>query len=216
MRLLALSLALAGCTDAADVPTTIARVELAATCTSGECASVLSEIFGGHCGYIVELIEPDTREVTVMTATDAEDIERFVQVQYTDTALPATTPPDHFDHVLQRGESFNVFTAYYTDGLRPLYRLSAAGEVTDVDETRLATTTDNTFVFEYEAIAYDGSTLAASETHVVEAPRPVRIETDDPGITDACCSAGRPADLSLVVLALAGLRRRRRAAPHAR
>jgi hypothetical protein len=77
---------------------------------------------------------------------------------------------------------------------------------TTVDTSKVTIVDAQTLEVRYTA---DGAPI--EEHHTIEDPRPVRVEVDAPGITDACCSAARPHDAGLLVFALvAGLARRRR------
>jgi hypothetical protein len=210
MRILAACVLLVGCTDAADTPVTIAHISMTATCVTDGCNEA-PYLYGGHCGYPIELIEPSTHEATLTTGLATEDIEGIVQLQY-DLGYSPPHGLEHFDSILTRGRMADVSPGYDTTIIAapvPLYRLTAAGDAVDIDGTKLSASTETTLQFTYAATGYDGSALTVVEEHVIDPPRAVYIEVDDPGITSACCSVGRPADLGLVVLALAGLRRRR-------
>lgn len=204
MRYLLACLLLTACTDAADVATTVAHIHIAATCSTGDCSNATDVIYDS-CGPSGSTeITPTTRSVEVLTDYDAKDIAGYVQLQYTtDQPLAGAHDPTYTDQVLRAGENADVYSAYdYT----LLYRITATGDVIDVDTTKLAAATGNELHF-----AYSGDGVSATEDHVIDAAVPVRVETDDPGIMDACCSVGRPQDGGLLILALlAGLRRRRR------
>lgn len=203
MRTLVLSTLLLGCTDAADVPTTVAHIHLSATCTTPDCGPY-SELFYDSCGPSGSTaVDPTTRDVEVLTSYDAEDIAGYVQLQYTSDQVPAGDRDTvYIDQVLRAGEEVDVYAAY---DYAMLYRITAAGEITDIDMTRLTAASDNMLQFQYTT-----DVLAAQEDHVIDAPMPVRLETDDPGIMDACCSVGQPQEAGLVLLALGfGIRRRR-------
>lgn len=204
MRYLLASLLLAGCTDAADVPTTVAHVHLSATCGTSDCSGD-SDVFYDDCGPAGStLITPTTRNVEVLTDDDAKDIAGYVQLQYTtDPPQPGVSGPTYQDYVLRDTDTSDVYGAY---DYELLYRITPAGEVTDLDTTRLTAASGNELHF-----AYAANGLSATEDHVIDAPMAVHVETDDPGLMDACCSAGRAQDGGLVTLAvIAGLRRRRR------
>ncbi|HEY5925939.1 MAG TPA: hypothetical protein VIV11_29830 [Kofleriaceae bacterium] len=188
--------ALAACTDAADVPTTVAHVHITATCAPNEC-ELYPEVFYNDCGPAPDsAIMPTTRSIEVMTNTDAVDISGYIQVQYTsDRVPPAAQDMVFVEEVLTREEKHSVYTGY---GYAALYQLTAAGEISELDTTKLVAAQANTLQFAYTA---DG--VSVVEDHVIDAPRTITIATDDPGISDACCSAGRPRELGLVVLVLA-------------
>jgi hypothetical protein len=195
MRYWALVL-LAGCTDAADVPSTVAHINVTQSCETPDCS-----LYGfpvDSCGPMGSTaITANTREVEVLTAYDAEDITGYVQLQY------ANADEEIFnDSVLTRSETVDVYALY---GDAVLYRLTADGEVKDIDMTLLTSATDNALQFKYSAYG-----VAVQEDHVIDPVKPVRLETDDPGLTDACCSVGdwRQAGW-LTVMILFGLRRRR-------
>jgi MYXO-CTERM domain-containing protein len=204
MRSLVLCVLFAGCTDAADVPTTVAHIHFASTCASTECAPYPDDSCGPASDTVVT---PETQRVSVLTGYDAEDIEGYVQLQYTsDPAPPGTSALlAHDDYLLRHNEKAEVYSVFeYT----VLYRITAAGEVVDVDPTKLVAASDNTLQFMY---TIDG--LSVVEDHVIDGPHLVRVETDDPGITDSCCSVGQPQDAGVVLLALVlGALRRRRTA----
>jgi hypothetical protein len=204
MRTLALSLLLVGCTDAADVPATVAHIHLTATCTTADCTPY-SELFYDSCGPSGSTaIEPTTHDVEVLTASDAEDIAGYVQLQYTTDQVPTGHHGEvYIDQVLGEGEKVDVYAAY---DYALLYRITAAGEIVDIDMTRLTAASDNMLQFQYTV-----GEMAAQEDHVIDAPRPVRVETDDPGLMDACCSVGRPQEAGLVLVALGFVVMRRRA-----
>lgn len=210
MRTLALALLLVGCTDAADVPTTVAHIHLSATCTTSDCTPY-SELFYSSCGPSGSTaIDPTTREVEVLTADDAEDIAGYVQLQYTTEQVPSGHHGDVFiDQVLADGEKVDVYAAY---DYELLYRITAAGEIVDLDMSRLTAASDNMLQFQYTV-----GDMAAQEDHVIDAPRPLRVETDDPGLMDACCSVGRPQEAGLVLVTLGWvvIGRRRRGAGRA-
>lgn len=198
---------LAGCTDAAEVPTTVAHVHLTTTCTAQDqdCGFYYSDVFYTHCGTISSTaVTPTTREIEVTTSYDAENISGFVQLQYTnDPKPPGVDELGIVDHVLTDDANADVYAAYdYT----LLYRITPSGEVVDIDTTKLSAASGNTLQFRYTV-----PDVSVQEDHVIDAPLPVRLETDAPGLEDACCSVGRPADAGVVGLVLAfGLRRRRR------
>lgn len=198
---------LLGCTDAADVPTTVAHIQLSATCATEGCRPYPA-MFYDSCGPSgSSAIDPSTREIEVLTSYDAEDIAGYVQLQYTtDQPPPGHHDVAYIDQVLRAGENVEVYAAY-DDAM--LYRITADGAIEDVDTTRLTAAGDNLLQFQYDA-----NGVSAQEDHVIDAPMPIRIETDDPGLMDACCSVGRPPEAGLVLLALAfGIRRRRARAP---
>jgi hypothetical protein len=180
----------AGCTDAADVPTTIVHVHVAATCDVPDC-TLYSEAFNAMCGPDSStMVTERTRGVEVLTATDADDIAGYIQVQYaSDFDELAYT-----DHVLTAGQSVEVYGAY---DYALLYRVGADGAITDIDTSHLVGASGNALSFEYSA-----NGVLAKEDHAIDAPREIRVETDDPGIMDACCSAGRPGDAGLIALAI--------------
>jgi hypothetical protein len=188
---------LAACTDAADVPSTVAHITLSQTCTSPDC-TIYGPPFYDSCGPSGSTaITAKTREVEVITATDAEDIAGYIQLQYAEADQSG-----YIDQVLRTDETVDVYAAY---GDTMLYRLTADGEVKDIDTTVLTSATDNTLQFQYNAYG-----VMAQEDHVIDPVKPVRIETNDPGIMDACCSVGDWHQGGLVALMiLFGLRRRR-------
>jgi hypothetical protein len=192
---------LVACTDAADVPTTLVHVHLTATCDTEFC---YADVFYPFCGPDASnAVTPETPTVEIYTDYDAEDIAAFVQLQYTmDELPPGATTPAHVDQVIKSGEYVDVYSAY---DYERLYRIDSDGGVVDIDTTKLTTASGNTLRFEYEAYG-----VVAQENHVIDAPIAVHVETDDPGIMDACCSVGRPRDGLLVGFALAFMLRRRR------
>jgi len=197
---------LVGCTDAAEVPTTVAHVHLTATCTAhDQDCGLYSDVFYNSCGPISSAaITPATREVEVLTSYDAANITGFVQLQYTSAPKPPGVDElAVIDHVLTDDATADVYAAYdYT----LLYRITPSGEIVDIDTTKLSAANGNTLQFRYTV-----PDVSVQEDHVIDASMPVRVETDSPGIMDACCSVGRPADAGFVVLVVAfGLRRQRR------
>jgi hypothetical protein len=196
MRYWALVL-LAACTDAAEVPTTVAHINVTQSCETADC-QLYGLPFYDSCGPMGSTaITAKTREVEVLTASDAEDITGYVQLQYANADEEVFT-----DSVLTGGETIDVY-AVYGDAI--LYRLTADGEVKDIDTTLLTAAGDNTLQFKY-----DGYGISAQEDHVIDPVKPVRLETDDPGLTDACCSVGDWRQGGLVsIMILFGLRRRR-------
>lgn len=195
MRYWALVL-LASCTDAADVPTTVAHIHVTQQCETPDCS-----LYGfpvDSCGPMGSTaITAKTREVEVLTASDAEDITGYVQLQYESADEEIFT-----DAVLTRGETLDVYAVH---GDAALYTLTADGEVTNIDTTLLTSAVGNTLQFKYSA--YGAST---EEDHVIDPVKPVRLETDDPGLMDACCSVGDWRQGGwLTVMILFGLRRRR-------
>ncbi len=204
MRTVLVCMLLVGCTDAADVATTVAHVHVTATCSTEDCG-LYSDVFYDSCGPISSAaITPATDEVTVLTAYDAAEIEGLVQVQYTsDPQPPGVAEAARHDQLLIEDQDAEVYSVY---DYALLYRITAAGEVIDIDTTKLSAAAGNTLQFRYTV-----ADLAVQEDHVIDAPMALRLVTDSPGLTDACCSVGRPADAGLVVLVLAfGLGRRRR------
>ena len=204
MRTVLVCMLLVGCTDAADVATTVAHVHVTATCSTEDCG-LYSDVFYDSCGPISSAaITPATAAVTVLTGYDAAEIDGLVQVQYTiDPMPPGADETARTDQLLIGNQVADVYSVYdYT----LLYRITAAGEVIDIDTTKLSAAAGNTLQFRYTV-----ADLAVQEDHVIDAPMALRLVTDSPGLTDACCSVGRPADAGLVVLVLAfGLGRRRR------
>lgn len=204
MRYLLACLLLAGCTDAADVPTTVVHAHLSATCGTADC-SANTDVLYNDCGPAGSTaVTPTTRSVEVLTSYDAKDIAGYVQLQYAiDQPPPGAATSEFQDYVLRGTDTGDVYSAY---DYELLYRITPAGEVTDIDMTKLVAATANELHF-----AYAANGVSATEDHVIDAAMPVRVETNDPGIMDACCSVGRAQDGGLVFLAVfAGLRRRRR------
>jgi hypothetical protein len=206
MRSFLFCLLLVGCTDAADVATTVVHVHLSATCATPEC-STASEVFVHDCGPLgTTAVTATTRSVEVQTSDDAKDIAAYVQLQYTSDQDPrSASEVTYWDQVLRANQTADVYSAYdYT----LLYRLTAAGEAIDVANDKLMATNGATLTF-----AYDADGVAAVEDHQIDAPKDVRVETDEPGITDACCSAGGARDGGLVaIMIVGGLRLGRRRA----
>jgi hypothetical protein len=204
MRYLLACLLLTGCTDAADVPTTVAHVHLAATCGTTDC-SANTDVLYNDCGPAGSTaITPTTRSVEVLTSYDAKDIAGYVQLQYSiDQPPPGAAMPEYQDYVLRDSETSDVYSAY---DYELLYRITPTGEIMDIDTAKLVAGSGNELHF-----AYAANGISATEDHVIDAAMPVRVETDDPGIMDACCSVGRSQDGALVFVAVfASLRRRRR------
>ena len=195
---------LAACTDASDVPATVARIHVSAGCVDMACTLYPPEVFYAHCGPSQEpVIESNTDKVEITTNYDAAVIAGYVQLQYTSDQAPADTPMAHVEEALTESATSHVYAGYTGD---VLYQLTPEGEVIELDMTKLVAASDNTLQFGY---ALDG--ISVIEDHTIEAPRTIRIETDDPGLMDACCSVGRPRELGLVVLVLGfALRSRRR------
>jgi hypothetical protein len=196
MRYWALVL-LAACTDAAGVPSTVAHITITQSCETEDCA-LYGSPFTDSCGPMGSTaITTNTREVEVITSYDAEDIAGYVQLQY------ATADESAFmDGVLMGDETLAVYSAY-DDAM--LYRLTADGEVKDIDTTLLASASDNVLQFKYTA--YD---VSVQEDHAIDPVKPIRLTTNDPGLTDACCSVGDWQQGGwLAVMILFGLRRRR-------
>jgi len=210
MRSFLLCVLLVGCTDAADVATTVVHVHLSATCETPECITA-SEVFVHDCDPLgTSAVTSTTRSVEVLTSDDAKDIAAYVQLQYTSDQDPrGASELTYWDHVLRADETADVYSAY--DGTL-LYRLTAAGDAIDIANDKLMTTNGTTLTF-----AYDADGVAAVEDHQIDAPKEVRLETDEPGLTDACCSAGRAGDGGLVMIAIVGgLRLGRRRSPRPR
>jgi hypothetical protein len=210
MRWLALIPLIAACAvDDAEIPTTVVHVHLTASCAPQECP-FYPEVYYAHCGPSSETrITNDTRSIELTTSYDAGDIAGYVQVQYTSDRVPMGSPElVHIEQALTENSHFDIWPGYYGVGDNPLYRVAASGAVVEIDTTTLASATGSQLQFTYTS---NGMTVV--ENHDIDATRPVRIATDDPGITEACCSAGRAPDLGVVLLAL-GLavraRRRRR------
>jgi hypothetical protein len=188
---------LAACTDAAEVPSTVAHIDVSQSCTSPDC-TLYGLPFYDSCGPMGSTaITADTREVEVLTASDAEDIAGYVQLQYANADESVYT-----DAVLTGGQTVDVYAVY---GDSVLYRLTADGEVKDIDTTLLTSATDNMLQFQYTAYG-----VSAQEDHVIDPVKPIRLKTDDPGLTDACCSVGDWRQGGwLTVMILFGLGRRR-------
>lgn len=203
MRTVLLGMLLVGCTDTAEVPATVAHIHVSASCAEPEC-SPIAEVFYGDCGPSGSTaITPATREVEVITNYDAENITGYVQMQYTSDQVPPGRPElVYLDQVLTADDDVEVYSAY--EGTQ-LYRLTATGDVLDIDTTKLTAANGNTLQFQYTAYG-----RSAQEDHVIDASMSLRIETDSPGIMDACCSVGRSRDAGLVLLVLAFVLRRRR------
>lgn len=190
---------LIACTDASEVPTTVAHINVTATCESGDCIEY-GNPFTDSCGPMGSVaVTPTTRDIEVLTSYDAADITGYVQLQYTNASETVFS-----DQVLTGTENADVYSTY---SYEQLYTLTATGDVTNINMSLLAAANDNTLQFKY---SIDG--LAVQEDHVIDAAKPVRLETDDPGLTDACCSVGDWRQGGLVVaIVLLGLRRRRSA-----
>ena len=198
MRSLLIALLLVGCDDTAEVPATAIHVESASTCTTGTCGPPYDPFYNS-CGPIGSApLTPETQAMDVTTDYDASKITAYVQLQY------ALNGRRHIeDRVLRTGERFDV---YAVQDSAVLYRFTSAGEITDLDMSRLVAAVDNTMQFQYTA---DG--LTTEEKHVVDEPIHIALSTSAPGISDACCSTAGPHEAGLVVLALlVGLRRRKR------
>lgn len=199
-------LVVAGCTDAAEVATTVVHVHLSATCETEGCDPG-AWVYDYGCGPLGSTaVTSRTRSVEVTTDDDAKDIAAYVQLQYTDDQDPrGASGGTYIDQVLRANQTADVYSAY--DGTL-LYRLTPAGEAIDVASDKLMTRAGATLTF-----AYDAFGVAAVEEHEIEAPQPVRLEANDPGIMDACCNASRAQDGGLVAIVIAGgfrLGRRRR------
>lgn len=204
MRILLACLVIAGCADAADVPTTVVHVELSSSCSTPDCFA--ARVFGdNYCGPDGDTeVTPTTRELEVLSDHDAKDIAGYIQLQYRDE--------DHgdghyHDRVLGEGETLDVYAAWGGD---VLYRLGAAGEPVDIATDKLMTRDGSTLTF-----AYDVAPASVVEVHHIDAPRTLRVEADSPGLMDACCSAGRTQDGALVATLIIGglwIGRRRRSA----
>lgn len=202
MRVLPLLVLLVACTDAAEVPSTVAHIKVSQTCVTPGCTPY-GFPFYDSCGPMGSTaITATTRDVEVLTSYDAADITGYVQLQYESDAALGTGEMVYTDQLLMGDETVDVYASF---GDKLLYKLTADGEVTDIDTTVLTSANGNTLQFQYTA--YD---VTAQEEHVIDAARPIRLETDDPGLSDACCSVGdfRDGGLVLVVLVF-GLRRRR-------
>ena len=187
----------AACTDAAEVPSTVAHINVTESCETPDC-QLYGLPFYDSCGPMGSTpITAKTRDIEVLTAYDAEDITGYVQLQYANAEEEVFT-----DSVLTGGETVDVY-AVYGDAI--LYRLTADGEVKDIDTTLLTSASDNTLQFKYA-----GYGVTAQEDHVIDPVKPIRLETNDPGLTDACCSVGDWRQGGwLTIMILFGLRRRR-------
>lgn len=189
----------AACTDSAAVPASVVHINVEMECSQPECG-FYPEVFYNYCGSISsEVITPATREVELVTEHEADKLAAFVQLQHTMTNQELV----YTDQVLLDGESADVYSA--SDGLL-LYRIDASGGVADIDTSKLTAASGNTLRFTYTT--YDGATIR--EDHVIDAPLPLYVETDSPGIMDACCAVGSPRDAGLIVIVLGLVLRRRK------
>lgn len=207
MRILLVSLVLAGCTDAADVPTTVVHVDISSSCATADCYQ--ARIFDYDCGPQGDTeVTSATTSVDVITDYKAKDIAGYIQLQYSDESQGK----DHYhDRVLRERETEDVYAAYGGD---PLYTLTATGQAIDIATDKLMTMDGTTLTFAYDVPDVTTGGVSVVEVHAIDAPKAVRVEADSPGIMDSCCSASRAQDGALVMLALLGGlgvgRRRRR------
>jgi hypothetical protein len=205
-------LLLASCgDDAAEVSATVVHVTVTSTCAE-PCYPGRTIEFD-HCGGDFAVIEPGTREVSVVTALAPSEIGGLVQLQYAGDYFPDGHGfrPQHLDFSLAAGTHAEVRAAYDYDLV--LYRLTVTGEITDLDPTHLVEASERTLRFAYAGPGVE----AAAKEHVLDAPRRIVLTTSDPrSIWNACCAIGSPREAGLLALALLVPLARRRVSRSAR
>lgn len=191
-----LSVGVAGCPDKAPVAATVVHIEVSgsgADCGATRCTP---SSFEYYCGaYADTRISPSTTSIEVSSDYDANEIDRYVQVQYDNVGNASV----HEDYLLRGDDSAPIASAYRGDAL---YFVDTAGEPVAIEAETLVNRDGSTLTFAYEA-ANGGPVV---EVHHIDDSRFVNVETNVPEpFSDACCSAARPQDGALVVLVLVGV-----------
>ncbi len=204
-------LVLVGCggSDTTAKPLTVAHVTLTESCDTPPCKAEPLYPYTGICDAPLPLIDASTKRLEMYTLYEPEDLAGFVQAQYE----IATDSGWYFDGILRSDDGdYEVFGAYDVAQATPLYRVTAAGDIVTVDTTRVSAMSGRTLQFQYSATTDDKQRLYVIEDHVVDDPRSIEVYLDHPTIFGACCTAGRPGESALVILALLGILRRRSSA----
>ncbi len=198
---LAFLVSLAACESAEDVLTHVVEVDVRSGCDPKLTVCNGGDIEFHHCGGDFRAVAPETRKLEVVSDLDPGDIVALVQLQHIGDYFPDGNGnlPQHRDFILDADEVASVVAAH--DISRTLYRISASGEVDELDESLVAQE-DGAFVFEYSA--GDESPFIVTERHHPQPPRALAVKTSDPdSIMNSCCSATSPQSSMMLLGALA-------------
>lgn len=193
MRRWLVVIALAGCgDDLGEAPATLVRV------TTSQCDGCRWQLdLYDSCNNFVPPLDTAGHDLEVSTSYASTEIVGLVQVQY---VARRGYEQSQLDFLLLDHGIADVPAILALPG-PPLYRMRPDGDVFDVDVTRLTSA-------EYDALhfTYVVGSETVTEDHVFDRPHQVVIDASS---TVACCSAGGPRELG-VVLAVLLIRPRRR------